>query len=458
MRILTFLAALFWATASLAQTPAFLVPIHGPDDEADGIALAPSGVASIAGVARGGITLGSVAHPSRGQGDVFLASYDPTGAFLWSRIYGAAGDDNAFDMAVDVAGNLYLSGWFSGSVAFGAVTLTARGGTDMFVAKVSPAGTVLWAKSFGGTADDGGNEISVTDDGSIAVVGIGGGAFTVGSQTFPARGSRDVYIIRMDTGGSVLWTTPFAGAGNERARAVDIAETGEVCAGFTFRGSLNVTGLTMTALGDWDGAIACMNPQGAVQWSQHTGSAVGEDNVRGVGFAADGTIYASGVLTGSGRFHGATVPSDLAGGGDFVMRLSPTGTLLGYVSLTGEGAETGAELEMIDAGPVISGSADGRRTIRKDGALVTTLGPASGETGSYLLGLTLGLALDHFIAADPGPGGVARGGPVDASADGSRVVQVVRSSGPVTIGGLPLNGSAGTEPALVSHQPWPLNP
>ena len=84
-----------------------------------------------------------------GNGDVYLAKYDNSGAHLWSFNLGFWGHDLGSDMVVDDQGNIYLTGYFRVDVDFdpgpGTAMLTAQGTRDVFVAKYDTDGNYQWA-------------------------------------------------------------------------------------------------------------------------------------------------------------------------------------------------------------------------------------------------------------------------------------------------------------------------
>ena len=90
-------------------------------------------------------------------------SGSPAGA--WSSddgavaVFGGTVDDESFSVAVDSSGNVYTTGYFTGTVDFdpgaGTANLTSNGQSDVFVSKLDSSGNYVWAKSFGGTEDDG---------------------------------------------------------------------------------------------------------------------------------------------------------------------------------------------------------------------------------------------------------------------------------------------------------------
>lgn len=451
------LLALLSFGANAAPSVQYVIPVGLEDyaeDEIDGVSVAPDGQACITGVARGGIRLGDIYYPSRGQGDVFLACYEEDGAILWSHIYGSSGDDNAFDMDNDDAGNLYLSGWFSGNVNFGGYQLTSRGNTDMFVVKVAPDGTTLWVKSFGGPAADGGNEIAVRPDGSFVVSGTSDGSFTVEDTTYPNQPSLDTYAIRMDADGNVRWVETFAGPGNERIRAIAMGPAGEVCVGFTFKNSLTYDGGVIAALGDWDGALTCIDPFGALQWARHVGSAIGEDNVRGLGIAPDGTVYASGAITGRGILFNQSFPPELTSGGDYIAFFKANGEFGGIITLVGTGAPSGSEMTESDVAIYISGTTVGRTILRMSGVPLLTFGPSTSRRIGYLIEIPYFEAISGALETRPlQTGAVGRANSMDALADGSRIANVWRFQYDNQLGPFLLDGTYQAESALALSVP-----
>ncbi|XXX76709.1 hypothetical protein WMF30_54575 [Sorangium sp. So ce134] len=89
----------------------------------------------------------------------------------WSRGYGGAGADVGWSVASDAAGNYYVTGSFEGTVDFGAGPLTSAGLTDVFLLKLDPAGALLWSKRFGGTGSEAGGAVAVDGSGNVLLAG-----------------------------------------------------------------------------------------------------------------------------------------------------------------------------------------------------------------------------------------------------------------------------------------------
>lgn len=90
----------------------------------------------------------------------------------WAYAAGAGGSDYGNDIYVDTAGNVYVTGTYKQQITFGETTLTSAGSSDIFLVKYNSAGSILWAKSFG---DDG------LDDAESLFVDASGNVFLTGS-------------------------------------------------------------------------------------------------------------------------------------------------------------------------------------------------------------------------------------------------------------------------------------
>jgi hypothetical protein len=86
---------------------------------------------------------------------MYVAKYSPAGQVLWAKNAGVSGDNSSYSVAADNDGNCFAAGRFGGnSINFGTVTLTNKGSGDVFLVKYDPAGNVIWARSAGGSEDD----------------------------------------------------------------------------------------------------------------------------------------------------------------------------------------------------------------------------------------------------------------------------------------------------------------
>ncbi len=201
-------------------------------DEASSLATTGSHVI-MAGMFDGTLAFGGAASPltSAGSLDVYVAKLDLDGTPVWAaRFGGAAGEDREPQVAVDAAGDIYVTGQFRGEVAFGAVNLISQGGADVFVAKLrSGDGSVAWAIGFGGTDDDFAGKIAVDARGRVAVASTVSGPLAIAGL--------DAVLTALDgASGSLRWRRVYSTAGDDRLGVVTCGRDGDLYAGVSLGG------------------------------------------------------------------------------------------------------------------------------------------------------------------------------------------------------------------------------
>ncbi len=151
-----------------------------------------------------------------GYTDIFLAKYDVSGNALWAKSMTGAGWAN--HVAIDASGNAYLVGSFSSSnITFGTTTLTNSGGEDIFLVKYNSSGNVLWAKNIGGTGNDEGWSVASDNFGNFYMTGIfDSPLISIDSHTLTNAGCFDIFLAKYDATGNILWVKNAGGTGNDR--------------------------------------------------------------------------------------------------------------------------------------------------------------------------------------------------------------------------------------------------
>jgi hypothetical protein len=155
------------------------------NDVAGGLTVDPAGNITMVGSFDKSVSFGpGDDHTSLGEADAFVARYTTDGKLVWARTYGADREDIAFGVAADAAGNTVTVGWFQGAVDFGKGALVSKGNKDVFALKLDPAGGLVWAQSWGDHDHDQGRGVAIDDKGAAIVVGIY--RFTLGLGALPA--------------------------------------------------------------------------------------------------------------------------------------------------------------------------------------------------------------------------------------------------------------------------------
>src|SRR5437773_6918826 len=111
-------------------------------------------------------------------------------------------------MAVDAAGNTYLTGSFDGTATFGSTNISSSGGInrpDIFVAKYNSAGLLQWVRKAGGTGTDLAFGIAVDGSSNVVVTGSSDSLpFSIGSTNVSVSGKK-ILFLKFDSNGALLW-------------------------------------------------------------------------------------------------------------------------------------------------------------------------------------------------------------------------------------------------------------
>ncbi|MDH5684324.1 MAG: SBBP repeat-containing protein, partial [candidate division WOR-3 bacterium] len=234
-------------------------------DQATAIAVDGTGNVYVTGYSFGSGTLA----------DYATIKYNPEGDTLWVRRYnGPANDfDEAKAIAVDGSGNVYFTGFSTGSG-------TSR---DYTTIKYNPAGVEQWVGRYNGPANDWDEAyaIAVDDSGNIYVTGYSSGSGT----------SYDYATIKYNPEGDSLWVQRYNGPGNLADQATAIAVDGE--------GNAYVTGYSKGTNDDY--ATIKYNPEGDTLWvRRYNGPANSADYAYAIAVDGTGNVYVTGYSMGSG--------------------------------------------------------------------------------------------------------------------------------------------------------------
>ncbi len=301
-----------------------------------------------------------------GGSDAFVAKVNPTGTGLvYGTFLGGSSYDGGFAIAVDAAGNAYMTGYTASSdfpTTSGAFDTGYNGNGDAFVTKMNPTGTGLVYSTFlGGSNYDWSQAIAVDAAGNAYVVG-----YNTASSNFPTtsgafdtsyNGGNDAFVTKVNsTGTGLVYSTFLGGSGNDEGHsiAVDAAGNAYVMGYNTTSSNFPTTSgaFDTTLTGESDAFVTKLNPAGTgLVYSTFLG---GGSYDYGFGLAVDatGNAYVTGA-TGSSDF--LTTPgafdTSYSGGDAFVTKVNPAGTGLVYSTfLGGSGNDNGYAIVVNTAG------------------------------------------------------------------------------------------------------------
>ncbi len=276
--------------------------------------------------------------PVAGSSDAFVAKYDPSGNYVWAGSIGGSGADEGQAIAVDTAGNVYVTGYFSNANAdfdpgTAVVNLTYAAGNDAFIAKYNTNGDYLWAKSIGSGSTDRGTGVALDAAGNVYLTGYfqGSADFNPGTgDTLKSGGGNDIFVARYDANGNYQWSKGIGGTGSDlgQAIAVDIAASIYITGGLSSAADFDPgpDTATLTPTGNSDVFVAKYDSGGNYLWAGKMGGGAPD-----IGYAiATGStnVYVAGMfgllLGGTGDFDPGpdTVTLTSAGAADmFVVKL-----------------------------------------------------------------------------------------------------------------------------------------
>lgn len=240
-----------------------------------------------------------------GNSDIFVAKFNASGVMIWLRRFGGTQADRGHKLAADNAGNIYITGYFSGSMTMGTVSLSsASGSRDMFLAKLTPAGDVTWARSDGGSLWETPFGLATDSQGNAIVTGQFEGSTTIGgvpyvSTTNPATGvaSLDIFIAKYSTAGIPVWTKKANTKQDDTGLAVTCDNANNIYVTGQFPDTLNFIGQTISNQVNNAGYVAKLTPAGDVTWFRKLGAA---QTVAGaIALNTAGEIYVTGNFLGT---------------------------------------------------------------------------------------------------------------------------------------------------------------
>ncbi len=246
----------------------------------------------------------------------------------WARQAGGIGRDRARGVAVDSAGNSYVTGHFKDDVQFGSVSLVHVHRRDAFLAKYDPNGNVVWALSFGGEDDDYGMGVAVDSADNVYVTGYFENTMQFDGTVLTAVGNTDVFVAKLSSGGSSIWSQRFGVSGFSQALSIDVAGNGDIYFTGNFSNQISFGGTTLTVNGNSEIFVAKLNTNGQPQWAQGAGGSATSDSEAGYGIAAvpGGGAVVTGQFSETGIFGSLSVENTNHNPDIFVVKYSSNGT------------------------------------------------------------------------------------------------------------------------------------
>ena len=240
--------------------------------------------------------------------DAFVAKYATDGKLVWATR--ATGSSSGVGVEGLPDGSALVTGSFGGGVTFGAgeahETKPANAGNgDMFTARYSADGKLVWVRSAGGSADDGGFGIAALPDGTALVTGSFQntaifGAGEANETTLASVGGHDAFLAQYAPDGSFNWVKQIGGTGNDIGYGVAAQRDGLVLVTGYFGNPLTLgagesNATTLMIAGDTDVFVAQYTRTGLLTWAKSAGGLRGDVGY-GVAALQDGSAIVTGQI------------------------------------------------------------------------------------------------------------------------------------------------------------------
>lgn len=243
---------------------------NGPGNNSDG-------ASSIKVDAAGNVYVNGASIGSGTDFDYVTLKYNSDGVQQWASRYNGPGNssDNSFSMAVDISGNVYITGYSFGTAS----------NNDYATIKYNSSGAEQWVQRYNGPGNhsDWAYSLAIDAAGNVFVTGQSAGNGT----------NIDYATIKYNSSGAEQWVSRYNGPGNNEDAASSIVLDAE--------GNIYITGYSIGSGTGSDYAAIKYNSSGVQQWVQrYNGPAGGYDGANTILLDAAGNVYISGSSTGSG--------------------------------------------------------------------------------------------------------------------------------------------------------------
>jgi hypothetical protein len=209
-----------------------------------------------------GYTDKSYSLTRHGVGEFWGTKLNAQGTLEWRKYFGGTNNDRAHAVVTAHDQGFVMAG-FSESDDFDITD--SRGSYDFWVVKIGEEGDMVWAHSYGGTGIDIAQDIAKTEDGGYILTGS---TISTDGDISSSHGESDVWVIKIDAQGTLLWEHTYGGASFDAAESIRPTQDG----GYIISGNSKSTDQDLTAnAGENDLWLLKIDAQGTILWQQTFG-------------------------------------------------------------------------------------------------------------------------------------------------------------------------------------------
>ncbi|MCP4438676.1 MAG: T9SS type A sorting domain-containing protein [Aureispira sp.] len=268
---------------------------------------------------------------------------------------GGASLEYGTSMALDTFGNLYSIGHFHNTVDFDPSSSidnhSSNGLWDIYIQKYDVQGNYLWTKTIGGTTGDYADGIAISPSGYIYITGSFTGNVdfdpNIGSNNLSSAGDRDIFILKMDLNGNLVWSKRLGGSGFDTGTSLTLDQQENIYLTGYFQNTVDFdpsnTTYNLSSNGGFDYFIQKLDNNGQFLWAQAIGGA-SVDKTYMVDLDQHNNILIAGYFNGNVDFDPSLGTQQLSSNGlaeAFIQKLDSMGNFQWVVPVGGSGNDVG---------------------------------------------------------------------------------------------------------------------
>jgi len=277
----------------------------------------------------------------QGNEDLWVVKTDASGGLVWQRALGSGSSEYGYAVATTADGGYIIA---ATADDVGGDIANIIGGGDIWLVKLNASGNIVWENTYGGTSYDEPRAVVEVDGGFI----VAGYTESDNEQVTGYQGSGDLWVFKVDANGTLLWQRAIGGTDTDEAHGMRrTSDNGVIIAGSTKSNNGDVG----QNFGNTDAWLVKLNEAGTIQWQSvygHTGDDLAMDVVQ----RADGGY----TFAAASNSQGGQVSQNFGNYDYWLVRTNPNGTLLGQNSYGGSGDDIPYALQQtFDGGYALAG-------------------------------------------------------------------------------------------------------
>lgn len=277
-------------------------------------------------------------------------------SFNWAKDEGLYAYDYGMGIGTDNSGNVYVTGKFEQNGAiFSGVSVPCAGNHDIYLAKYSAGGSLIWIRTGGGTVGDYSYGLACDGTNNVYIAGEIEGwgnliSFPGSTITLNSIGDNDVLVAKYDLAGNLQWAKNEGWLYNEKAQGVTYDAAGNVYVCGHYSDTSKFGGNVLYSNGGRDIFVFKYDANGNFQWVRNAGGP-GRDEAKSIKCDAAGNVYVCGMYS-NGAVFGSTTYSTVSGSyfDSYIAKYSSSGTLLWVKTAGGSFDEVAWSLAIDNAG------------------------------------------------------------------------------------------------------------